>query len=253
MAKKSAKSKGYRKQSAKKPYLSKRDIALLCALVVAIAVGAFFLFRYDDGALKVKDGAVVTGGDNWVVANGSNTRGAARYYKLGEVGELEGYTREAKPMESDPNLTEFVYANDDAEAAVKSVTVTTSHAAAKAMAAYAATMIDGADGAEVGDVQTEELGGATVSYFLYGASPVEKSGDAEEEDEAAEEAEEAEGSEEMEYQRAVRAYLDADHGCCVVLRCEGGGDTADACPTDEQLMEALEKAIPVVTLEQSEK
>ena len=60
MAKKSAKSKGYRRQSAKKPYLSKRDIALLCALIVAIAVGAFFLFRYDDGAVKVQDGAVVT-------------------------------------------------------------------------------------------------------------------------------------------------------------------------------------------------
>ena len=252
MAKKSAKSKGYRKQSAKKPYLSKRDIALLCALVVAIAVGAFFLFRYDDGALKVQDGAVVTGGDNWVIANGSNTRGAARYYKLGEIGELDGYTLEAKPMESDPNLTEFVYTNDDAEAPVKTVTVTTSHAAAKAMAAYAATMIGGADGAEVGDVQTEELGGATVHYFLYGASPVEKAEGAEEEDEAAE-AETAEGAEGYKYQRAVRGYLDAEHDCCVVLRCEGGGDTADACPTDEQLMEALAKAVPLVTLEQSEK
>lgn len=253
MAKKSAKSKGYRRQSAKKPYLSKRDIALLCALIVAIAVGAFFLFRYDDGALKVQDGAVVTGGDNWLIANGSNTRGGARYYKLGEVGELDGYAREAKPMESDANLTEFVYTNGDAEALVKSVTVTTSHAAAKAMADYAATMIGGAANAEVGEVQTGEIGGATVSYFLYGAKPAEEAADTEEEAEAeAAPTGDAESSE-APYQRAVRAYLDADHGCCVVLRCEGGGDTADACPTDEQLLAELAKAIPVVTLEQSGK
>ncbi len=252
MAKKSAKSKGYRKQSAKKPYLSKRDIALLCALIVAVAVGAFFLFRYDDGALKIQDGSVVTDGDNWLIANGSNTRGGARYYKLGEVGEIDGYAREAKPMESDANLTEFVYTSGDAEAPVKRVTVTTGHAAAKAMADYAATMIGGAANAEVGEVQTGEIGGATVSYFLYGAKPAEKAADAEEAEAEAPSTEDAEDAE-APYQRAVRAYLDADHGCCVALRCEGGGDTADACPTDEQLLAELAKAIPAVTLEQSGK
>ena len=94
MAKKSAVSKGYRKQAAKKPYLSKRDIAIVCVIVALVAVGAFFLFRYDDGALKVKDGAVVTEGDNWLIANGSNARGGARYYRLGEIGEIDGCSRE---------------------------------------------------------------------------------------------------------------------------------------------------------------
>ena len=56
MAKKSAKSKGYRKTVSKKPYLSKRDIGILCVLFVIIAVAAILLFSYDDGALKLADG-----------------------------------------------------------------------------------------------------------------------------------------------------------------------------------------------------
>ena len=107
--KKSAKSKGYRRQNAKKPYLSKRDIAVLCILLVAIAIGAFFLFRYDDGALKVKNGEVVTDGDNWLIVNGSNARGRARYFKLGEVGEIDGYTREKSALATDVNVPQYVY------------------------------------------------------------------------------------------------------------------------------------------------
>ena len=104
MARKSAKSKGYRKQAAKKPYLSKRDIAILCVLIVAVAIGAILLFRYDDGALKLKDGTVVTEGDNWLIVDGSNARGRSRYFKLGEMGEIEGYSRETTPLAVDANI-----------------------------------------------------------------------------------------------------------------------------------------------------
>ena len=62
MAKKSAKSKGYRKTITKKPYLGKKDIIWLCVIVALLAVGAFFLFRYDDGKLTslAKEGYTVT-------------------------------------------------------------------------------------------------------------------------------------------------------------------------------------------------
>ena len=90
MAKKTARGKGYRKHVSKKPYLGKRDIIVLCAALVVIAIGAIALFSYDDGALKVKDGSVVTDGDNWLIVDGSNARGRSRYFKLGEMGEIEG-------------------------------------------------------------------------------------------------------------------------------------------------------------------
>ena len=271
MAKKSAKSKGFRKQNGKKPYLSKRDIALLCVLAAAVVVGAIFLFRYDDGALKVQDGKVVTDGDNWLIVNGSNTRGGRRYYKLGEVGEIEGYAREAKPILTDANVTEYVYTAQDEAAAIDTVTISASHATAQALSAYAADTMRALQGAEVTDVRQEEIGGKTVHVFNYAVSPAE--GDATEGEAAAEPAEEAaaEGAGEADveaaepaaevaeteeaadaapaYTRTICAYFDADHDSSIVLRLQGGGDSADACPTDEALTAALADAIGAVKLE----
>ena len=68
MAKKSAKSKGFRKSVEKKPYLSKKDIIILCVVLVAVAIGAILLFTYDDGALKVKDGKIVRPFDRTTIA-----------------------------------------------------------------------------------------------------------------------------------------------------------------------------------------
>ena len=263
MAKKSARSKGFRKQNAKKPYLSKRDIVLLCLLAAAVAVAAFFLFRYDDGALKVKDDAIVADGDNWLIVNGSNTRGGFRYFKLGEIGELEGFTREAKASTGDARLNEYAFTAQDEGATIQTAVVSTGHAAAEAMSRYAATTLAGVENAEVGDVQSKEIAGQTVYYFLYGERPAEASGEAaepadeaaEEPTEAAEPAEEAadEATQSAAYRRAVRAYIDAPHDSCIVLRMEGGGDSADACPTDEQLLEGLEKLVPTVTVEKGGK
>ena len=82
MAKKSAKSKGFRRQTARKPYLSKKEIIALCVIAAALIVGAILLFRYDDGALKVQDGAVVADGDNWLIVNGAAARGPPRQRAL---------------------------------------------------------------------------------------------------------------------------------------------------------------------------
>ena len=50
MAKKSAKSKGYRKTVTKKPYLSTKEIIWTCAIVVAlILIVVLFNVFYDDG------------------------------------------------------------------------------------------------------------------------------------------------------------------------------------------------------------
>ena len=173
MAKKSAKSKGFRKQSAKKPYLSKRDIVLLCLLLVAVAIGAFFLFRYDDGALKVKDGEVVTEGDNWLIVNGSNTRGGRRYFKLGEVNAPEGCDLEKTPVLTDANLSEYVITPQAEGEVYDRVTLSSSHASAEALSNYAASTLAGLEGTEVGEVQSGEIHATAARYFFYTSAPVE--------------------------------------------------------------------------------
>ena len=79
------------KSLPQKKGMSKKKKIITIVIVAVLAVAAFFLFRYDDGALKVKDGAVVTEGDNWLIANGSNMQGGRRYYKLGETAEQVDY------------------------------------------------------------------------------------------------------------------------------------------------------------------
>ena len=167
MAKSSAKSKGYRKTIEKKPYLSKRDIVVLCVALVAVAIAAFFLFRYDDGALKVKEGKVMTGGDNWLIVNGSNARGGTRYYKLGEVGEIDGYNRTADSIGTDENIPEYVYSPAAEGNPIGSITVTTSHNGAAALAKYARTALESIEGNTMGELQSAELGGRAVSYYIY--------------------------------------------------------------------------------------
>lgn len=65
------------------------------ALAIALIVVFFIVWNNNDGHLDVVDGAPVMGGDNWLLIN-SQTAQAPRYYKVGEVGEVEGLTRETQ-------------------------------------------------------------------------------------------------------------------------------------------------------------
>ena len=113
-AKTSARSKGYRKTVQKKPFLTKKEIIALVAIVAAIAL-AILLFNllYDDGSLDVVDGVVQT--ENFVnsvivqVHIGDETK----YFKVAEVGELEGYTREREESSANANHATFVYTPED--------------------------------------------------------------------------------------------------------------------------------------------
>jgi len=243
MAKKSAASKGYRKQAAKKPYLSKKDIAIVCVIVALVAVGAFFLFRYDDGALKVQDGAVVTEGDNWLIANGSNVQGGARYYKLGEIGEIDGYTRKKGALSTDANVPEYSFtpAGEDGDI---TVTVTCGHGSAEAMAKYARATVESLGISTAGEIQAGQLGGQDVQYYSYATDYTrqEAAGEGEAKDGA-------EGDAASRYSRSMAGYIGASHDCCVILNVVSSGDTDNDCLPDEALAEILEKAVGAVKVE----
>lgn len=264
MAKKSAKSKGYRKQNVKKPYLSKRDILVTCVIVALLAVGAFFLFRYDDGALKMQNGAVVTEGDNWLIVNGSNIRGRARYFKLGEMGEIEGYSREKTALSTDGNIPSYVFTPSPEDGNV-TLTVSTGHSAAETVASSTAATLGLLENNDVGELQTAELSGQTAHYFIYTSSPVEEveanteEADAESAEAPAEEADEADSAEEEaetsdadQYTKALAGYFDAAHDSSVVVLVESHAETADACLSDDAMTALLEQAIAAVTLEEAE-
>ena len=88
-AKTSARSKGYRKTVQKKPFLTKKEIIALVAIVAAIALAVIlFNLLYDDGSLDVVDGVVQTENlENSLIAT-DVAGGETKYFKVGEVGEI---------------------------------------------------------------------------------------------------------------------------------------------------------------------
>jgi len=282
MAKKSAKSKGYRRQNAKKPYLSKKEIAALCVIVAVLAVAAFFLFRYDDGALKVQNGAVVTDGDNWLVANGSNVRGGARYYKLGEIGEIDGYTRARGAQVADANLPQYTFTPAAEGGSDVTVTVSCGHGSAEAMAKYTRSLLEEGGMTGLGEIQTADLSGREARWYSYATEPAGTAGEAAGAGETEAPAGEAAGAGETEapaaeaagageteapageageageaetpaggsrYSRTLAGYVDASHDCCVIVSIVSRGDTDDDCLPDDALLAILEKTVGAVSLD----
>ena len=103
-AKTSARSKGYRKTVQKKPFLTKKRLSPWWRSSRP-SRWPFLLFNllYDDGSLDVVDGVVQTENfDNSVIVQ-DHIGDETKYFKVAEVGELEGYTRERE--ENSANAT----------------------------------------------------------------------------------------------------------------------------------------------------
>ncbi len=237
MSRKSAKSKGYRKAAAKKPYLSGRDIKLLCVIVAILAVCVALLVNYDDGALKMKDGKLPDAGENWLIVNGAAS-GGKRYYKLGEAGEIEGFTRAAEPLVSDDNLFTLRYTPKDENSPIQSIALGTTAAKADRTAEYYHNLIASL---APGDIQTAKAGDTDYTYFTYQTTFFA------DEDLTAEDAEKAEAAENTDrYEQALHAYVDAPHNASIGITVVTNAKSEEDFLTDEQLMDYAAKAIEAI-------
>jgi len=114
MAKKSARSKGYRKYHQEtKGYTpqEKKIMAIGFAVIAIVLICVLWVpdFIESFSLLKVKDGVVQDVGDNWLLAN-VGTSSEDKYRKMAEVGAIEGY--ELSSTEDgimDENLRYYVY------------------------------------------------------------------------------------------------------------------------------------------------
>lgn len=274
MAKKSAKSKGYRKTIEKKPYLTKRDIIILCIILAIVAVGAILLFTYDDGALKVKDDKIVDAGENWLIVNG-NARGR-RYFKLGEIGEIEGYTMEAQPFVTDGNLTQFVFTPEAEDAGPDSITVSASAYDPARLVEGNSRMVSQVKDTKVSDIAADTLGDREYQWYTYtheyyaeeepsdGAEAAAEEAPAEEaaaEEAPAEEATAAEAPAEEaaepeadagsdapnHFEQAMNAYISAPRNGSFVVSITAHADSADGYLTEDQLKAILAQAVEAIT------
>lgn len=160
MAKKSAMSKGYRKTTKKKPFLTKKELIALIAIVAAIIVGVIlFNLFYDDGYLDADE---VQQGD--IVAFASSDL-RDRYMKLGEIGQLEGFTLEERDDSSTP-IELYSFTPDAENDNVVSVSVSGSFVNAASLASstlsYMSSVLE-----NIPEIQETTLQDHTAYVFAY--------------------------------------------------------------------------------------
>ncbi len=258
-----------------KPMAKETKILILgiCAAVIVAAV--LFAIFYDDGSLPVRDGVVVTEGDNWIVGN-LGTSSSPKYYKFGELTPLEGFTEDPDmSVKSDDNVKDYWFAADDESQEISAYYVC---AVAQEPEQIAQTVHDQyiafyGEGGSVGDVQSITLNGLEGAYFtsLFSQAVVEetepeatdtpadgaqqeaepKATDATADGAQEETSAETEETEETVYEQtqSVVCYLPAIRGNSVLISLQVDISETKPALTEEQSAAWLQKIADTLVLE----
>lgn len=238
MAKKSARSKGYRKTVTPKPYLSKKEIAILIAIIAAIILGiVLFNLLYDDGSLKVENGVAQVQGENSLIVNVGSSNNP-RYFKLGQTAPVEGYTLVSEPVGSDENVTHSVYTPVEdspiGEITVEAVTYKADLIASSIQAAYAS-----AEGGVCSDLAEADLDGRKVQYFTFHSTQPSKTEDS---------AEEPTEAETFTPSQNLFAFVPAGERS-ITIKVRVAAETEADYVDDSILIDALNQILPSLTFE----
>ena len=221
----------------------------IVALAIVLAVAGYLLLRdYFDGSLRVKDGAVQAE-DNWIVANTGDTL-KPKYFKLGSVSPVDGFTMENERYPSDDNVSNFVY-KPTGDSALDSVSVMAAKGGAEAMAQqYATTYSTYLQSATAGEVREVTVGGRTGWGFTFDYAPTETEAAATAtpapEATIAPEATSAPAAKTV---RSVIVYFDASRGMSVFASLTTKADDADKLPDTDSLFKALDPFVAGMTID----
>lgn len=251
MAKKSAMSKGYRKTTKKKPFLTKKELIALIAIVAAIIVGVIlFNLFYDDGYLDADE---VQQGD--IVAFASSDL-RDRYMKLGEIGQIEGFTLEEHDDSSTP-IELYSFTPDAENDNVVSVSVNGSFVNAASLAyntlSYMSSALD-----NIPEIQETTLQDHTAYVFAYDyseydedygvteAEPVEAEA---EPVEAEAEPVEAEEPAHNKFSQNVTAYVAVDDTYTLCLHIYRVGADESFYLSEDQIVDFVQQYASAFTLD----
>lgn len=195
---------------------------------VVLAVILYFVLRAPAGALPVRDGAVVKGADNWMVAN-LGTDSKPYYYHTANFDIPSGYVKNtAYSIKTDPLFDEANLKAEDETAAVQSVYVST--IAGGRLADDMLQSIAGYYTDSVGPA-TMDVNGYTWKYLLGNNIMMQNEGDV---------------------QRAGVFYLDsADGRYCIVCTAQSAvfpAANAQDAPHDDALLKEASRVLERITL-----
>lgn len=221
MAKKSAKSKGYRNYEKKKPFLTKNElIALIIILVVVIAAFAFINWLPTRGYVRA---GKVQSGDITAYAS---TDMKDYYLKMGTVNEYEGYTMEVTEG-GGANVTYKFYPDEESDIEYFSV----SGAVADAELLVSSVRNMESETLPFYDTVETEINGMKAYVYAYSSSSyVAPEGEEETEDE---------DQEPNTFYQSVGAYLSYDEGHSIAMHVALEGDSEDVFVSEEDMVDFI--------------
>ena len=258
--------------------MPKEKFIKICVIVgvVILAVVLFFVLRRAyDGHLPVEDGVVVTQGDNWLVVNTESPN--ARYFRLGELGEVDGYTLESSAYSSDANLLSYTYTPTDEASSLDNISVASLAASYTQYAqSFHNNLLLYYGDLTVSDLEDLEANGAAAQGFSYEYIPAVEETATEEtaaeetateeiatEETAAEEtaagetaaageetaAGETAAEETVLCQRVYALCLKAGHDSCIIVEASSQADTEEGLASAEALKEEALKVAGAMTID----
>lgn len=248
MSRKSAKSKGYRSYKKEKPFLTRKEIYFLIAIVALVVIGIIISLIYDDGALKVKNGALQGVEDRWIVANGG-TVSTPRYFKLGEVGELDGYTHVNLLSASDTLITDNYYYPTQDENPIDYISISTGSIKNSTTTDLGTTIVEAVratDGYTVTSDLTEgHIGDIAYTYYAF----TNESYVAPEGTDTTEDAKANEDPAPNTFGQSMNAYVATAHDNCLMIHVVNEVESPEDYLSDDELHATLETVISAITLE----
>jgi len=271
MAKKSARSKGYRKfHKEVKGYTPQEKkvmiigFAVLAAILICVLVLPDFIESFS--LLKVKDGVVQDVGENWLITN-TGTGSKDKYRKLGEVtGEIEGFElSETAPGITDENCVYYVYKPTSEDSVIQTLNIQPGNGeAAELSETFRSQMGNFGEVLSLSEaVEEEEINGmktyaVAIQYRTQDPDQASAQGEAQA---AAEEAT-ANGEEIPEdvaavlaeetiydYNQSVVLYIDSNiDGKCILLNAMNSGDSEASFGDEAAIRDVLRQAVSVISL-----
>lgn len=250
MAKKSSKSKGYRKSQQKKPFLTKKEIIALI-IIVAVVVAAFIVINnLPDGFIgesAVQQGDILSYG---------TTKVRDRYLKLGTINDLEGFTRTDTKAETTA-MVNYTYKPDDETSPITYVSVSGSPIEAKTLAQSTVQQMLG-HGYTMGEIHETEVQGykayvfsSTISYYEE-PEPTEEAVEEAVEEETAEEPAAEEPAEEEPadntFTQNVTMYVDCENEHTLAMHVSLKGSDESVYVPENALVDFMEPFTKAFTL-----
>lgn len=256
MAKKSARSKGYRKVHQEvKGYTpqEKKTMIIGFAVIVVLLFGIVVLPDFIESFTLLKvdsEGMVKDAGDNWLLCNVGDSS-HKKYRKLAEINDIPGYTLQGTERGyTDDNLKYHVFEAVDEAAAAQLINVQSGNGeASELIENYRSQMAAFAEMLYVGDVVEETIDGVkTYAVTMeYRSEKYENPTEATEETEATEATEEKEP--EYDYTQNVVLYMDSNiKGKCVVINAMNLGDDESVFVDRAALYDVARSVVPSIAL-----